>query len=311
MENAKVIKRYPRVLVTTACIPWNARYEFDEAIFRKEVRHLVAQGIRNIYLFGTAGEGYALTTGQYSKIVEVFTEEMKGPGLCPMVCLISTAFNEMFERMRIAYDFGVREFQLALPSWGTLNDRELMTFFHAVCDPFGDCTFMHYNIGRNGRLLGIKEYTRLAEEIPNLAAAKISSKDTAFIFDLVASPCPVQFFLMDLAYSYGSFLGECSYLVAIPAIKAAIARQYLQAGIEHDATTLFRIDREVGAIRQKLMELVGTRAMDGAYDKLCVKIVMPEFPLRLQPPYESVSDQVFETYRLYLQTYFPHWLSNA
>jgi len=97
-------------------------------------------------------------------------------------------------------------------------------------------------------------------------------------------------------------------LERITGIQIALIRRYLEAGIAHDADALFRIEKEVGTVRQKLMALVGEQAIDGAYDKLNVKIVMPEFPLRLLPPYEYPTDQVYETYRQYLQTNFPHWL---
>ncbi len=305
------MKRYPRVLVATACIPWNERYEFDASLFRLEIQNTVASGIKHIYLFGSAGEGYALTDRQYAEIVRVFAEEMRDPSLHPMIGLVGTAMAQMRERQQFAYELGIREFQLALPCWGALNDRELETFFHGMCDDYPDCRYMHYNISRSRRVLGIRDYLHLAEEIPNLAAAKISSKDASYIFDLITAPCPIQFFLMDLAYAYASLLGECSYLVAIPAINARIAQQYLDAGIAQDTQTLFRIEREVGAIRQKLLDLVGLQAIDGAYDKMNVKIVMPEFPLRLLPPYEYPTEENFEAYRDYLQIQHPRWLSHC
>ncbi len=308
MDTKLPAKRFTRGIITTACIPWTAEFAFDEPLFRKEVRHILASGIGHVYLFGTAGEGYALTNAQFTAIVRAFLDEMRGPGRRAMIGVIGTAQSEILERIGIARGLGAREFQISLPPWGALNDRELLAFFHAVCDAHPDCAFMHYNLGRSGRILGIREYALLAGEIPNLAAAKVTSKDNAVIQDLIGTPCPVQFYLSDLGYAYGSLVGECSYLVSLPAINLALARRYFQAGVDRDVPTLFQIESEIAAVRRKVMELVGTASMDGVYDKLGVKLSLPEFPLRLLPPYESASDEVFVRYREFFRANFPHWI---
>jgi len=309
MEKKSAAKRFARGIITTACVPWTADYAFDEDMFREEIRHILAGGVGHIYLFGTAGEGYALTNGQFTAIVRAFMDEMRPPGPQPMVGVIGTALAQVLERIAIAYGLGAREFQISLPSWGALNDRELMTFFHAVCDAHPDCWFMHYNLGRSGRILGIREYCLLASEIPNLAAAKITTKDNAMIQDLIGTPCPVQFYLSDLGYAYGSLVGECSYLVSLPAINLAVARRYFEAGVNRDIDTLFRIEGEIAAVRRKVMELVGTTAIDGVYDKLGAKLALPNFPLRLLPPYESATEEVFVRYREFFRANFPHWIN--
>ena len=51
-------KRFPRLLLCAACIPWTEDYQLDVPLFRKGVRLLCENGAGSIYLFGTAGEGY-------------------------------------------------------------------------------------------------------------------------------------------------------------------------------------------------------------------------------------------------------------
>ena len=51
------------------------RLDFEEDIFRRSVQHLLMQGIRDLYIFGTAGEGYAVTERQFDEITRVFLEE--------------------------------------------------------------------------------------------------------------------------------------------------------------------------------------------------------------------------------------------
>ena len=50
-------KRYPKTLMTTACVPWTKDFKIDEAMLRREIDMLMDAGSKSIYLFGTAGEG--------------------------------------------------------------------------------------------------------------------------------------------------------------------------------------------------------------------------------------------------------------
>ncbi len=304
------MKRYPQTMLATACIPWTDSFELDEKLFRDEVRHLLGAGIKHIYIMGTAGEGYDLTNEEYEKIVGVFMEEMSGPGLHPMVCVISQSTQLTLQRIEIAHKIGIREFQLVLPSWGVLNDKELLTYFHMICDRYPDCFFMIYNIGRSGRVLGIDHFQTLAKEIPNLVAAKFTTPNTVILNELLSSDCPIQFFVTDLGWAYGSQIGECGYLLSIGISNPKIARKYFEAGLNRDFNELFRIERELGLIRQSLIKVVGSNAMDGAYDKLTTKLGLPDFPLRLRPPYEYPSDEDYRRHLEYIQGKLPHWVQN-
>ncbi|NJD04080.1 MAG: hypothetical protein FIA99_16125, partial [Ruminiclostridium sp.] len=132
-------KRYPVTMMAAACVPWDEKFIFEEDIFRREVRSMVAANVKSIYIFGTAGEGFAVSDEMFAKIAEVFWDEMKAPGLMPMVCVISVSLQEILKRISMAYTLGFRDFQLAFPSWGALRDSEVDNFFHAVCDNFKDC----------------------------------------------------------------------------------------------------------------------------------------------------------------------------
>ena len=291
--------------MSTALIPWNEDFKFDEKNFRDEVRHILKAGIKHVYIMGTAGEGYDVTDEEFREIVGIFLQEMSAPGLHPMVCVISQSTRQIMQRIKIAYRIGIREFQLVLPSWGVLNDRELAAYYHMICDPYPNCAFMHYNVGRSGRVLNIENFRILADEIPNLVAVKFTTPNTVIINEILNCDCPVQFFLTDMGWAYGSQIGECSYLVSVAATDLKLANRYFKAGLNHDYEKLILIERELGLIRGHLIKTVGASAMDGAYDKVCVKMELPEFPLRLRPPYEFISDAEFAKYRDYIRRNFP------
>src|SRR5689334_10284993 len=120
-----VTKRYRACVLATCCVPWNERYEFEETIFRRSVRLLLAHGLRDLYIFGTAGEGYAVTESQFDEVTRAFLEATRDEGVQAMVGLISLSLPTVIERIERAQEMGARRFQLSLPSWGALRDGEM------------------------------------------------------------------------------------------------------------------------------------------------------------------------------------------
>ncbi len=83
------MKRFPASMLATCVIPWREDFSFDEELFRAEVRLLRDRLTRRLYLFGTAGEGYAVSDRQFQQIVAAFRAEMSGPQDHPMVGVLS------------------------------------------------------------------------------------------------------------------------------------------------------------------------------------------------------------------------------
>lgn len=304
-------KRYPRTILATACIPWDESYQFREDIFRQQIKDLVKRGIRHIYLFGTAGEGYAVTDKQFDQIVHVFADEMKAEDLHPMIGLVSLSLNTMLERLQSAYKMGIRDFQFALPSWGVLTERELNDFVHTLCDPYPDCRFLHYNLMRSKRLLQVDDYVQLAEEIPNFAGAKFTTKDILIVHELMETDSPLQFFLGEFGFGYGHMIGgECGLLISLGNSHIARAQQFFQAALDRDLSRIADFQTEFAGLREGVAKSIQGVHMDGVYDKVFCKLIDPQFPLRLLPPYGSSTDEHYEAYKKYVQENYPQWLED-
>ena len=48
-----------------------------EEVFRDQIRIHLRAGVKHLYVFGTAGEGYAVTESLFDSIVQVFADEMR------------------------------------------------------------------------------------------------------------------------------------------------------------------------------------------------------------------------------------------
>ena len=71
------MKRYEKCILATCPVPWDENYDFSEGIFRDQLRLISGNGTKHIYIFGTAGEGYAVTDSQFARITEVFSDEIR------------------------------------------------------------------------------------------------------------------------------------------------------------------------------------------------------------------------------------------
>lgn len=301
------MKRYPSCIMATCCIPWDANGQFTEAIFRRGVRTALTHGTKHLYVFGTAGEGYAVTERQFDQIVAAFADEMRQGQAEPMVGVINLSLGTICERIERSRDQGVKQFQISLPSWAALAERELFSFFDGVCGRFSDCQFIHYNLPRTKRMVTGKEYGRLAEAHPNLVATKNCGDSQSHLRSLVEDAPQLQHFLSEAGYVYGSLFGECgilaSFIMNWPKLKAL-----WEAGRRRDVAAMVSIQREVDIVIQTLFETIPDNRIDGSYDKLFEKMYDPEMPLRLLPPYIGSSDEEFHAFVGLLGQRLPEWV---
>ncbi len=302
-------KRYRSCILATCCVPWDENFDLDELTFRRSIQHQIAQGIQDLYIFGTAGEGYAVTDSLFDTITRVFLDETQHDGVQSMIGLISPSLPTIIERIERARDLGASRFQLSLPSWGVLNDAEVQTFFRETCGRFPDCEFLHYNLMRTGRLLSGTEYGALANKYQNLVATKNSTADPARLTSLMQEAPQLQHFITEGGYPIAAMLGQCGFLISFTSTHFARAKAFFDAGQKQDIATLSAISQDFPGLITAFKEAVGDTAhIDGAFDKLFCRIHDPAFPLRLLPAYASVTEERFNHYVTSMQKHFPNWL---
>ena len=303
-------KRFPKLLLCAACIPWTEDNQLDVPLFRKGVRLLCENGAGSIYLFGTAGEGYAVNREQYLQIVSAFMDEMKNfPDVIPMVGVISLSMTEVKERITMAAQLGVRYFQISFPSWGAVSNAEAVTFFKEVCGAFPDYKFMHYNNAmRSKKRLAPKDYQRLVKEIPNLVAVKFIAPSFEEIQVFAALDLPLRVFFLEYAYGYGSLVyPEFGYLASVTNCSYPVMRAYYEAGCKQNLEKILQIHKDFPPLYESLFACCPGDKIDSAYDKMFLQFAIPEFPARILPPYEGFTQEQVDTFKTDIQKKLPHW----
>jgi dihydrodipicolinate synthase/N-acetylneuraminate lyase len=301
--------RYPQAILASCEIPWDENYKILEDVFRRSVQ-LSLEYYNHIYIFGTAGEGYAVDTAQFQNIVNIFYEETRGDDVHAMVGLIGMSTPIILEKLHYAYNVGFRIFQISLPSWGALTDAEVITFFKDVCDVYSDAQFLHYNLPRTGRVLEANDYRPIVDAIPNLVATKNTAGGHRRAAALVSQVGELQHFLGEGNFLQGSMYGECSLLATFGSLSPLKVKSYFKAAQDGDFPTMLMMQKGFHDILQDLFkELAGDRRIDGAYDKLWVRLGgFDEMTLRLLSPYHGFSEAQFQACKNMLQNKYADWL---
>jgi dihydrodipicolinate synthase/N-acetylneuraminate lyase len=302
--------RFHQGILVSCQIPFDEKERLLEGLFREAVQAALDRGFRNVYVFGTAGEGHAVDNAQFRDIVQIFYEETLGKEVTPQVGLIDMSTRRVVQKLQVAYETGFRIFQISFPGWGVLNDTEMMTFFGDVCGASPDSSFLHYNLPRAWRILKAPEYRRIADEVPNLVATKntiLNIRETVELMRLVPE---VQHFLGEAHFGIACLYGECSLLSSWGLLFPSRTKELFEYGRKRQFPELFALAKEYMEVSGDLFRTAqrGEAHMDGAYDKLWTRLGGIEMPLRLLSPYQSFSEEIFEACLHLLREKYPEWL---
>ncbi len=301
--------RYHQCILISCELPWNEEEHLMEELFRQEIRHTLSLGFNNLYIMGTAGEGYAVDTSTFQRVVEIFYEETRGERVFPQVGVIGLSTAAVRERIALAYKMGFRMFQISLPCWGALNDREMLRFFQDVCGTFPAAKFLHYNLMRTKRLLAAQDYRRIADVVPNLVATKNTGTTVSSTAELLRLTPEIQHFFGETMFPTGCLHGTCSLLSSFGPMIPSRTKQFFEYGITGQLEKLFRFQKDYLTVVEDVIAPMRRQALiDGAYDKVLVRLGGMEMPLRLLSPYDSFSEEVYEECRQILHSKYSDWL---
>jgi dihydrodipicolinate synthase/N-acetylneuraminate lyase len=294
MTSSEPARRLPPTVLATCVLPWDDRLRFDEDAFREHVRLVAAHMTRHLYVFGTAGEGYAVTEAQFRDIARVFWDEARRCAVTPMLGVISTSLGTVIERLEFGLGLGYRQFQISFPAWGPVSDAERDVFFRETCGRFPLAQFLHYNTPRGGRVLTGAEYGRLAAEHASLAAVKFTSSDAAVVAELVQNADPVQCFLTEPAYVLAN--GNCGLLVSLSGARLSLPGHF-QAARGARLRELGRLAEAVDELLEDSFRAACPSAhMDGAYEKVLARAHGARLALRLLPPYQGATEDAYRRF---------------
>ncbi len=286
-------------------IPWNKEGSFLPNLFHKAIHKLVQEGCDGLYLFGTSGEGYAVSDDEFTQIVDIFVDaSVEFTGFLQVGCF-GLSSDQVKHRCRIAAEHGLQSVQITLPFWKELNDAELERYFSDVCGSFPELSFLLYNNPRNKRRLKGKELEAIHETTPNLYGTKTGSGTWLDFYELITESPSLVHFVTESAFLFSFCLGDVGLIPSSNYVFPQKSHAFYEAVIGNDLKTAHRLHREIVRFFHKTATpLVQKGYIDGAIDKAYARIGGMDMPLILKSPYLPLSNADFEWLKSIVQLEF-------
>jgi dihydrodipicolinate synthase/N-acetylneuraminate lyase len=275
-------------------IPWDESGHLLPVLFRGAIRKLLGEGCDGMYLFGTSGEGYAVSDAEFARIVEIFLDETaEFRGFCQVGCF-GLSSDQVKHRCALAVERGARGVQITLPFWKELSDAEVFRYFADVCGSFPDLSFLLYNNPRNKRRLTGKELAEIQNRVPNLHGAKTGSGSWIDFLELLTESPAVRHFVTEPAFLFCRGLGAAGLIPSSNYARPKTCRRYYEAVLGGDLDTASKLHRDiVRFFYRTALPLVRKGYVDGAIDKAYARIGGMEMPLHMKSPYVGLSEEDF------------------
>ncbi|MDP6320278.1 MAG: dihydrodipicolinate synthase family protein [SAR324 cluster bacterium] len=286
--------RIPSYLVSVP-IPWDEDQSFDKELFTEILGELKKQYCDGIYLFGTSGEGYAITDEEFSEIVAHFKEQTWDfSGFLQVGCFGLSSAQVKF-RCGVCMDIGIEQAQITLPFWKELNDEELEVFFQDICHSFPEMEFLLYNNPRNKRRLKGWELENIHKKCPNLVAAKTGSGNWMDIYELLKNSPSVNHFLTEGAFPFGYTIREVGLIPSYNYIFTDRCRMFFEAVKSFERERAENLHTEIMEFHLKTaLPLLNKGYIDGAIDKAYARLGGLNIPLTVRSPYQGLSINDFD-----------------
>lgn len=154
--------------------PMNADETVNESELRNQVERQIEAGVHGIFAFGTNGEGYALSSAEKERVLEIVVEQTnhRVPVYAGSGCITT---RETIEASRRAEQLGADVLSIITPSFAAASQEELYAHYMEVAAAV-DLPIVLYNIpARTGNALAPATVARLAKDAPNIVGVKDSS----------------------------------------------------------------------------------------------------------------------------------------
>jgi dihydrodipicolinate synthase/N-acetylneuraminate lyase len=281
-----------RGYLVSAPLPWDEHGRLMPEPFRAAVRKLLQEQCDGIYLFGTSGEGYAVSDDEFKVIVDLFEVETQGfQGFLQVGCF-GISSDQVKVRCEMAADRGIAAVQVTLPFWKELSDGELSRYFEDVCGSFPELSFLLYNNPRNKRRLNGRELAGIAAGVPNLDGTKTGSGSEMDFHELLTEASMLRHFVTESAFPFCHPLGAAGLIPSSNYTRPRFSRSYYEAVTSGDLPRGQELHRNI--IRffyETAVPLVRKGYIDGAIDKAYAKIGGMDIPLNMKSPYLPLSEE--------------------
>jgi 4-hydroxy-tetrahydrodipicolinate synthase len=165
----------PKGIIPPVVTPTREDGTFNEAVFRKLIRHLMDSGIHGLFPMGTTGEFYGFSNEDYRHILEVAVDAVGGK--IPVYAGTSSITPKgTIELLRIAEDAGANAASVLTPMFVSQTQDEVYEYYRTVAQSTSLPIIIYNNKPKTNVTVAPETVAKLAE-IPNIVGVKDSTGD--------------------------------------------------------------------------------------------------------------------------------------
>jgi len=293
-------------------VPWDEHYQLDEALYRENLRRLVAAGVHGIYTGGSTGEGYSLDELEARRVVDIMLEEVVPSGIATQAACYDVSTAKTIQRLKRLADTEVGAAQVAMPFWMKLTEKEMLGFWSDLSRACPDLPLVIYDAPATGWHFRAADYQRIKEVAPTLIGSKCAfANDMEGLLEAIDLNPDISYVIrideFVEAYGHGARAG---HLIAhhTPEIPLKVC-ELVEDGQLEEAEVLAQRARKFVSWSWSLAVELGAQMHDSTYDKgISTATGFWTGHQRTRPPYIGWSDEMVQTVREQMEQEFPDFV---
>ena len=292
-------------LVTT---PWDDKFLFDEATFRRDVAYQCRTGVHGLYTTGSSGEFFALELEEFQRLVDIFMEEVTKAGMSNQIGCSWHDTRGALRRVEYAVERGVDAVQIVFPYYIALSMEEVMQFMADVARAAGPTPLVHYNTAHAKLTLEADDYRRLKDRVPTLVGTKLPKGEPLWLATVCEKVPELSHFSGEYTF-VADFAGGARGIYSWLAVtNPRLTLEWYDACARGDYNRAMEIQTLVN--RYKIHVKLSWKGHSDAAVNKADAAINPNIQChpRVRPPYTSCTEEDVERARDWAKTNFPELL---
>lgn len=293
----------------TLLLPINADDSIDYGRLEMEIDALIAAEVDGIYSNGTAGEFHTQTEAEFDQISQLLAEKCNAADMPFQIGASHSVPAIMLSRIERTRSLSPSAYQVILPDWVTLTEKETNVFFHKVAAIADPVPMVLYNPHHAKKVLTPHQYTTLKEALPALISIKLLDGDASWYGAMQALSQEIAVFVPGHHLATGVAKGLASGAYSNVACIHPQAAQRWWDLMHQDIEEALEIEKMIQSFFDAYIVPYGREGYSNpALDKLLAAVgKWAPVGTRLRWPYQWIPESEVQLVRAGAQKMLPAW----
>jgi len=165
--------------------PYNNKGEFNEKVFRENIKKVCKAGIHGIVTTGTLGEFNTISWEEHQRLIVALKDETSKYNTTSIAGCSGVNTREAIKKTKFAEENGIDAVMNVVPFYQILNRDEVVEYYSNLACACPNIGIIVYNNPFTGRVLHNAETFKRLSKIPNIIGSKETTADFVHWMELV------------------------------------------------------------------------------------------------------------------------------